>query len=312
VGSATFSAIVPNYDEAGPLARCLEALAAQTVPFDEVLVIDDGSSDDSVAVARRWTNSHPGWRLLQNPRNQGVIATLDRGLREASGDFVLMGSSNDTYHPRLVEWCAEAVGRHPAAAVVTGNAVTWDDRLGKATATRLVGLPQRPTGLSPDELVAALQRSASLVTSGFVVRRDRALAMGGLHPELRWYCDWFLFHLLAFSGGYAFVPQPFATIHTGQGGRFSAGRFDWTQERQVLRALLRSLNSRPELATMFRRAAVLPGYDLRLLGALADPELRWMLTPLLVWRLTVHSLGRSVQPLLPESLLNRLRVALKV
>jgi glycosyltransferase involved in cell wall biosynthesis len=307
-----FSAIVPNFNDEAAIARALSSLEAQTSAFDEILVIDDGSTDRSLDVVNQLLPTCPHVRLLENGRNLGVTATLNRGLREARGDFVVLCSANDTYHPRLVEWCRAALAAHPSVDAVTGNAAVWDDGAGTPRAGCLLPLPQRLARFSPDELVAACRRVPSVLAPGFALRRAAALAAGALSADLRWHADWFLFHVLAFTSGCVFVPEPFATIHVGGPPRFSRGMSDWTQERETIRAMVSRLSAEPALAERFRRAGLLPCYDLRELWLLRGRDARFMITPLTSWRMLVHSLAYWLKSFVPRQILMRCRAWIRI
>jgi len=73
---ATLSVVLPNYNHAKLIGRALEALLAQGRAADEIIVIDDGSTDDSVRVIDRFAGRAPSIRVLQNANNTGVIPTL--------------------------------------------------------------------------------------------------------------------------------------------------------------------------------------------------------------------------------------------
>jgi hypothetical protein len=145
------------------------------------------------------------------------------------------------------------------------------------------------------------------VAPGYVIRRESVMALGGLDPALRWHSDWFLFAVIAFTSGYGFVPETFATMTLGAGPRYSDGMLDWTQERAVLRSLVERLNGLPIAADGFRRGALLPRYDVRAIWLFRDPDLRWMLTPLLVWRTLAHSVSYWLKDRVPRSVVLRLR-----
>ena len=157
----TFSAIVPNYNDAASLGQALASLAGQTRPFDEILVVDDGSTDDSLEVLGRLLPGMAGARLLREGCNQGVVAALNRGLREATGGFVILCSANDRYHLQLVERCAAMLERHPHLCALTGNAAIWDDarnRRGPASCRCLKS--RQPWG----RVMAACRRVPALLT----------------------------------------------------------------------------------------------------------------------------------------------------
>lgn len=306
MNSPTFSAIVPNFNDASVIGQALATLAGQTEPFHEILVVDDGSTDGSVDSLAALVASTPRARLIRLPVNRGVVAALNVGLAEAAGELVLLCSANDRYGTRLVEHCRRLLARHPALGAITGNAMVWNDARQEGAAG-LTPIAATPTAFSAVDLVRACRRSPAIVAPGYVIRRDKAIALGGLDPALRWHSDWFLFAAIAFTSGYGFVPDTFATMTMGAGARYSDGMHDWPQERVVLRSLVRRLREWPAAADGFRQGALLPCYDVRAIWLFLDRDLRWILTPLLVWRMLVHSAGSWLKHRVPRRVGLRLR-----
>src|SRR5262245_9111675 len=177
----------------------------------------------------------PRARLIRLPANRGVVAALNAGLAEATGDFVVLCSANDRYDVRLVEHCRRLLALHPELGVITGNVTVWNEAR-QESGTGLRSVSESAAALSPADLVRACRRSPAIVAPGFAMRRDKVVALGGLDPVLRWHSDWFLFTVIAFTSGYGFVPEPFAAITIGAGARYSDGMLDWTVERPVLRS----------------------------------------------------------------------------
>ncbi|MDP9737750.1 glycosyltransferase family 2 protein [Curtobacterium sp. 260] len=107
------SVVVPVLDDAEHLARCLEALAAQTHPVHEVLVVDNGSTDDSVEVARA-----AGATVLHEPV-RGIASASARGYDRASGDVIARLDADSVPPPG---WIAESVRLlgTPGVVAVTG------------------------------------------------------------------------------------------------------------------------------------------------------------------------------------------------
>ena len=302
----TFSAIVPTFNDTSAIGEALSTLASQTEPLLEILVVDDGSTDGRADTLAAIVAATAGARLIRLPVNRGVVAALNVGLAEAAGDFVVLCSANDRYDARLVEHSRRLLARHPALEAITGNALVWNDAR-HAAAPGLRPVSASPAAFSFDDLVRACRRSPQFVATGYVIRRERALAFGGLDPALRWHSDWFLFAVIAFTSGYGFVPETFSTMTMSAGPRYSDGVLDWTQERIVLRSLVERLNALPVAAEGFRRAALLPRYDLRALWLLRHRDVRWMLTPLLVWRTLVHSASYWLKDRVPRSVVLRFR-----
>src|ERR1700733_11765668 len=107
------SIVLTSYNYARFLPAALGALAAQTRPPDELIVIDDRSSDDSVAVIASWLGRFARSRLVQNPRNLGTVANLNRGLELASGSVVYFAAADDVAHPALLERGTSLLEVHP-------------------------------------------------------------------------------------------------------------------------------------------------------------------------------------------------------
>jgi GT2 family glycosyltransferase len=101
---ATVAVVIPTWDRAGLLARALENLAQQTYPIDRVIVVDNGSADDSAAVATR-----AGARVISLAANVGFAAAVNRGIREAAGmEWICVLNNDVTLEP---DWLARLMAK---------------------------------------------------------------------------------------------------------------------------------------------------------------------------------------------------------
>ena len=110
------SVIIPAFNSEATLARALDSVLGQTAPAHEIIVVDDGSQDGTADVAA----SFEGVRLLRQ-ENRGVSAARNRGVEEASGDWVAFLDADDYYYPWRLEETIKAVAKVPGADFVTGN-----------------------------------------------------------------------------------------------------------------------------------------------------------------------------------------------
>src|ERR1700677_4302933 len=78
--SMSLSVILPNYNHAKLIPRALYAFLNQTPPAEEIIVIDDGSTDDSVKVIEEFARRHRSIRLIRHPANRGIVAAVKSGL----------------------------------------------------------------------------------------------------------------------------------------------------------------------------------------------------------------------------------------
>ncbi len=86
------TAIIPTYNRAALLPRAIRSVLAQTHRPVELIVVDDGSADDTEAVVAA---CDPSIRYIRHDRNQGQCAALNTGIRAATGEFVCFLDSDD-------------------------------------------------------------------------------------------------------------------------------------------------------------------------------------------------------------------------
>src|SRR5213593_319770 len=106
------SVVLPNYNHARLIARALEALLAQDPAPDEVILVDDASTDDSLDVVAPFAARHPALRIIVNPSNTGAIATLARGLAAARGRYVYFAAADDWVFPGFFRLAVRMLERY--------------------------------------------------------------------------------------------------------------------------------------------------------------------------------------------------------
>ena len=111
------SIVTPVYNQAEYLAATMESVLAQDYPALEYIVIDDGSSDASLALAQRLAAAHPGRITVLTQANAGQAATLNRGWGLARGEILAYLSSDDCLCPGAVTAMVHALRAQPAASV---------------------------------------------------------------------------------------------------------------------------------------------------------------------------------------------------
>ena len=97
------SVVVPTYNRERTLPRALDSVLAQTYADFEVLVVDDGSTDQTAALAAEYEARDERVRYLRQSQNAGVSAARNRGLREARGEFVAFLDSDDEWRPEKLD-----------------------------------------------------------------------------------------------------------------------------------------------------------------------------------------------------------------
>lgn len=117
-GSPKVSVIIPSYNRAAFLEAALDSIFSQTVPIHEVLLVDDGSTDDTGSLIKALSAKHPEWhgRLRYfRQDNQGKSVALNMGLQFATGDWIAFNDSDDQWLPEKLELQFQALGQYEQA-----------------------------------------------------------------------------------------------------------------------------------------------------------------------------------------------------
>src|SRR5215212_8886473 len=115
VASPLVSVVIPCYNQAHFLGEAIESVLAQSHPNFEIIVVDDGSPDDTSEVAARY----PGVRLVRQ-ENQGLSGARNAGLARSEGEYVVFLDSDDRLLPEALEAHLEHLETRPECAFVSG------------------------------------------------------------------------------------------------------------------------------------------------------------------------------------------------
>lgn len=179
------SVVIPCWNQAHFLGEAIESVLAQTHDAIEVLVVDDGSLDNSGQVARRY----PGVEYLRQP-NRGPAAARNAGLRASRGDYVVFLDADDRLLGLAIEVGMEALARQRGAALAVGACRDIDPAGG------LLGISEQPLILR-DHYVALLKSCFILSGSSVIFTRWCLEAVGGFDERLRTGDDYDLYLRLA-------------------------------------------------------------------------------------------------------------------
>ncbi len=203
----TVSLVVPNYNHARYLPECLGSIAAQTRPVDEVIIIDDASSDGSPQVLDELLRGRPTWRVIRHRERRGVIAGLNEGIAEAAGDWVTFLGADDGLLPTFVERTSHYATKNPDAGLVCACAAVIEQT--SVRALRPAILPRTDPGYISAGRFRELLRTSDNFFLGTVTlyRREALASLGGFDPAIGALSDGFISRRLAARLGFYFVPE---------------------------------------------------------------------------------------------------------
>jgi glycosyltransferase involved in cell wall biosynthesis len=189
-GSPTVSVVVIFRDEGQFLAEAIESVLGQTSSEWELLLVDDGSTDESPEIAQRHARARPDRiRYLEHPghENRGMSASRNLGIREARGRYLAFLDGDDVWFPQTLSEQMAILESHPEAAMAYGRLQYWFSWNGDGSSRDYV----EPLGVSPDCLLEPpgplplFLRDRAAVPSGLMVRTAAAGAVGGFEDAFR-------------------------------------------------------------------------------------------------------------------------------
>ena len=116
----TVSVILPCYNAEKYIAQCLDSILAQTLTDIEILCVDDGSTDSTLEILRRYQAADPRVTVLVQA-NGGAGAARNNGLRRARGKYLSFLDADDFFEPSMLEKAVEAAEKYTADYVVFGS-----------------------------------------------------------------------------------------------------------------------------------------------------------------------------------------------
>lgn len=226
------AAVIPVYNGEAFLRRAVASVRAQTTAPATILLVDDCSTDGTVALARELAGSDPRIRLLELARNAGPSAARNIALRSLTEPCVAFLDADDEWLPQHVAMLHHAISTIPRS-VLAFNRARW--------------LPHRPISamrVAPNiaESFPRLLRENYIVQSAVMVDRLAVLGVGGYREDMRYGEDYDLWVRLALAGGvFAEVDATgcLRTPHAGQVSQSNAGRMyhsAWSTRERAVRA----------------------------------------------------------------------------
>ncbi len=193
------SAVITAYNSEPFLEEAIDSVLKQSKPMDEIIVVDDGSTDRTRQIAERFDGR--GVRYIYQT-NQGAGAARNRGVRETNGDLIAFLDADDTWLEGKTRLQFDYLTMHPDVALVSGFRYWWH-------------IPRNECWLSGEfsKSMAELRREILVRNmignpSAVMLRRSEILAVGLFDENIRWGQDWDLWIRMTRRANAAVIPEP--------------------------------------------------------------------------------------------------------
>jgi glycosyltransferase involved in cell wall biosynthesis len=235
----------------------------------ELIVVDDGSTDDTVARARAFEQD-PRVRVIEQP-NRGPSAARNAGLASTSGRFVSMLDSDDLLFPRYLEVMGDALGREPSAGFAYTEAWVLDHESGRVRRATMMAY-QNPPASPPTDAAEffKLLLDRNFICPAVTARRVALDHVGGFDERLWRGEDWELWLRVANAGYRAARPPGVLVVHRDRPGSLSTDLIKMVEGKvEVYRIVDQEYETGENLRTFVRKKKA---YWDRYLEALTNPD----------------------------------------
>lgn len=250
------SAIICNYNHAAYLPQALCAMLECDRPPDELIVVDDASTDGSREIIDEFAARDSRIRLICHERNQGWHAGTAHALQRATGNWIYSGAADDYVLPSFFARALQMIERWPEAGIICGSTrkITPDGRLLDRDA--MPGVVE-PVFLSPDDYRRYICRRSIALHSfapATILRREAIEAAGGYRPELGHWADTFVIRIAGLRWGMAYFPEEAVCFRVFPNSISASGHRNVDQRLRIIGAVAQLMRS-PEFVNDFP-----PGY----------------------------------------------------
>lgn len=201
--------MVPNFNHAQFLPMALDSILSQTVLPHEVIMIDDGSTDNSKEIMLNYVSNSPIFKLHDNKKNIGAVKSINNVLGLLTGTHVLFLASDDWLLPNLIATAYSMLQQYPNAGLwSSGSWIAYEDRIEKLYPL-LVLYPIRKSGfITSDKAKELIFKQDSWFAGNTVIHNLKIFkAENGFDPELRSFADGFLYRTIAAKYGCCFAAE---------------------------------------------------------------------------------------------------------
>ena len=203
-----YSVVIPAYNRHQTIAACIRSVITQTKPPAEVILVDDGSTDSTVAIAR---DTNPSIRILSTEGRRGACFARNLGAFHATNPWIAFQDSDDVWLPRKQEIHCGVLKRFDAE-VVFGPFISITDGKEKIKALPYMAGDRTHDCILSSDSTRALLFENCVSTQTLMLSKQRLNAAGGFNTALKRFQDWDLAIRLSMNGPLAYAAEPLVRV----------------------------------------------------------------------------------------------------
>jgi glycosyltransferase involved in cell wall biosynthesis len=206
--------IVPNKNDGIYLQKCISSILNQKKQADEIILIDDNSTDNSIKIAENLLKDHFNYTIIHNTKTLGTMPTLNKGLLISKSDYLLFLSSNDYISENLIFQAHKDLSLIQKKVGIWSGLVNNVDINGESSKINLSPLISNESKyLNNDECIKKLEQIGNWFTGATALYHRSSLnEIGGFNKELEGLADYSAAIQLAARSGSFFSPKIYGYV----------------------------------------------------------------------------------------------------
>ena len=246
--------IVPNYNKAGFLPGCIESIEGQTLKPSAVIIVDDGSTDDSAEVIDRLTKKYPDVRAHYKPKNSGVSNTRNVGISLTDTEYITFIDADDHYCNKEKLALEMALQKEKGGDILAYSVTDFISPDGKSH-TRKKKKGYYLNGNVYEDLL--ITRKWDSIMRDYIIRTETLKNIGGYNENRSLFEDYELLLKLAKEHEF-YCTGEFGTAYTEGGGLSSVDKQEQTRiQKEIIEGELKELDEKVRSRIIFRRKLLL-------------------------------------------------------
>ena len=233
----TFSVLMTNYNQGSYLDKALDAILSQSLRPNEIIILDDCSTDNSMEILQRWSEIEPIIRVIRHDVNKGAMYSISRINEEATCDYIHRIGPDDLVLPGFYEKSLKLLSIYPQAGLSSAVVQSVDE---KGKYLRLHPCPpyvsKSPCFISPEQALGLYAEYGNWygATSAIWKREVISELEADSSDELTSFSDNFLFYQIALSHGVCFIPEPLSVWRVVPNALTARVKFDPEKFRSLM------------------------------------------------------------------------------
>ena len=206
------------------LKKIIKCAENQTIPFNKIIIINDGSDDKSLSKILKYKRTNK-IKIINNKVNLGINKSLNLALKFVKTKFFFIMSAGDIYSLNVLKWCKDIYDKNKDVGMICGNVEILNASYNKKIIRELPF--KKNIVLYQCDFVESCQKgNVTFFGGGVLMKTKNVFKIGGYPMDLKWIADWYLYLILGMNFPFICVDKVFSTL-TLRKNDYSKSLFDW-------------------------------------------------------------------------------------